>query len=108
MLANLFHVSLVGSHFGCSGRFDQRPYFLVQIPGQGLKLLLPQAAFRLQTLPFIRLRQAVSSAAEQFGRSTEEAAVIENLPQRCISLVHPAVFQFSSAQVTLFDFVLSQ
>lgn len=81
MFANLFHVGLVGRHFSRTARFEQRSHFLVQIPGQCLKLFLSQAAFRFQTLPFSRLRQAIPAAAEQFRRATEKAAVIENLPE---------------------------
>ncbi|MCY1173558.1 hypothetical protein D9M73_137220 [compost metagenome] len=108
MFANLSHVGFIGCHFRCTIWIEQCPDFLVQISGQRLKLLLPQAGFRFQALPFSRLRQAIAAAAEQFRRTTEDTAVVENLPQGRVGFVHSAVFQLAGTQVTLFHLVLGQ
>ena len=108
MFADLLQVGFIGSHLGGTAWFKQRSHLFVQVAGQYLKLLLPQAAFRFQALPFTRLGQSITARSEQFGRTAEEATVGENLLERGVGFVHAAILHFPSAEVALLDFVLGQ
>ncbi|MNL62549.1 hypothetical protein D3C87_1865780 [compost metagenome] len=54
------------------------------------------------------LRQSITASAQQLRRATEEATVVENLPERFVGPVHAAVLQLTSTQITLLHFVLGQ
>ena len=79
VFTQLLDVGFVGGDFGRALRLQQGPGLFVQFSGQGQQSLLSTAAFRLQALPLIGLRQAIPASIEQFRRTTEEAAVEQDL-----------------------------
>ncbi|MCY1530502.1 hypothetical protein D9M68_656910 [compost metagenome] len=107
VLAEGGQVGLVGFQLGQPRRLQQLAYFLVEVVAELAQLLLALAAFGFQALPFGALRQAVA-AVEEFRRTTEEAAVGEDLFQCAAGFVQARVTGGATGQVAALELVLGQ
>lgn len=108
MLANLFEVVFSRGNLGSAIGLQKRPHFFVQITAEPLQLFLALTALSFQPLPLTFLRQTIAAAAQQLCRTTEEAAVGQDILQRASGFGNAVVFLFDRAEVALLDLILGQ